>query len=48
MVSAEGATLVDESGRRYLDASGGAMVANVGHGVEELAGAWRRQPGSVS
>lgn len=39
VVSAEGATLVDESGRRYLDASGGAMVANVGHGVEELAGA---------
>ncbi len=38
-MSAEGATLVDESGRRYLDASGGAMVANVGHGVEELAGA---------
>jgi len=36
-VSAAGATIVDESGRRYLDASGGAMAANVGHGVGELA-----------
>ena len=39
VASAEGATIVDESGRRYLDASGGAMVANVGHGVGELADA---------
>ena len=37
VASAEGATIIDESGRRYLDASGGVMVANVGHGVEELA-----------
>ena len=37
VVSAEGASITDESGRRYLDASGGAMVANVGHGVQELA-----------
>ena len=36
VASATGATIVDESGRSYLDASGGAMVANVGHGVEEL------------
>lgn len=36
-VSAHGATIVDEEGREYLDASGGAMVANVGHGVEEIA-----------
>ncbi len=36
VASAEGATIVDDSGRRYLDASGGAMVANVGHGLEEL------------
>jgi len=36
VASAEGATIVDDSGRHYLDASGGAMVANVGHGVEEL------------
>ncbi|MGB5514378.1 MAG: aminotransferase class III-fold pyridoxal phosphate-dependent enzyme [Thermoanaerobaculia bacterium] len=39
VTSAAGATIVDESGRSYLDASGGAMVANVGHGVEELADA---------
>ena len=36
VASATGATIVDDSGRSYLDASGGAMVANVGHGVEEL------------
>ncbi len=36
-VSARGSTIVDEDGREYLDASGGAMVANVGHGVEEIA-----------
>jgi len=38
-VAAHGATIVDESGKRYLDASGGAMVANVGHGVPELGAA---------
>ena len=39
VASAAGASIVDGSGRSYLDASGGAMVANVGHGVEELADA---------
>ncbi len=32
----EGSYLIDEEGRRYLDASGGAMVANLGHSVEAL------------
>lgn len=31
-VRAEGAWIEDESGRRWLDASGGAAVANLGHG----------------
>jgi len=38
-VAARGATIEDEEGRTYLDASGGAMVANVGHGVPEIAAA---------
>src|SRR6185369_2212870 len=37
VVAGEGAWLVDDEGKRYLDASGGALVANCGHGVEEIA-----------
>jgi adenosylmethionine-8-amino-7-oxononanoate aminotransferase len=33
----EGAYLYDTAGRRYLDAAGGALVANIGHGVAEIA-----------
>jgi adenosylmethionine-8-amino-7-oxononanoate aminotransferase len=33
----EGCYLYDDTGRRYLDASGGAFVANLGHGVAEIA-----------
>jgi adenosylmethionine-8-amino-7-oxononanoate aminotransferase len=32
----EGVYLYDSQGRRYLDASGGALVANIGHGVSEI------------
>lgn len=42
-VKAEGAFIVDEHGRRYLDASGGAVVANVGHARQEIAEAVYRQ-----
>lgn len=38
-VKGEGAFVFDESGRRYLDASGGAVVVNVGHGRDEIADA---------
>jgi adenosylmethionine-8-amino-7-oxononanoate aminotransferase len=34
--AARGATISDEDGNTYIDASGGAMVANVGHGVAAL------------
>lgn len=34
---AQGVYLYDETGKRYLDACGGAMVASVGHGVREIA-----------
>jgi adenosylmethionine-8-amino-7-oxononanoate aminotransferase len=33
----EGATLVTDDGRRILDAAGGAIVANIGHGRREVA-----------
>lgn len=42
-VRGEGCWIVDEQGRRYLDACGGAFVANIGHGVEEVAGALSSQ-----
>jgi adenosylmethionine-8-amino-7-oxononanoate aminotransferase len=35
----EGAYLYDTSGNRYLDASGGAAVVNIGHGKKEIAAA---------
>ena len=37
IVRADGCWLYDADGRSYLDAVGGAFVANVGHGVREIA-----------
>jgi adenosylmethionine-8-amino-7-oxononanoate aminotransferase len=51
IVRGEGCYLYDANGRRYLDGSGGAFVANLGHGVEEVAdaiGAEARRLGYVS
>lgn len=39
----EGLWLEDTEGRRYLDASGGPLVVNVGHGREEIARALYEQ-----
>ena len=39
IVRAEGCYLWDDTGKRYLDGSGGAFVVNVGHGVPEIASA---------
>ena len=36
-VKAEGVWIEDAAGKRYLDASGGPILANVGHGREEIA-----------
>jgi adenosylmethionine-8-amino-7-oxononanoate aminotransferase len=36
-VSASGVRIIDEDGKQYFDASGGAVVVNVGHGVSEIA-----------
>jgi adenosylmethionine-8-amino-7-oxononanoate aminotransferase len=42
-VSAEGIWIKDSEGKRYLDASGGALVVNLGHGREEIARAVEKQ-----
>jgi adenosylmethionine-8-amino-7-oxononanoate aminotransferase len=44
----EGVFLYDESGRRYLDAASGAVVANIGHGVEAIAAAMADQARRVA
>lgn len=43
IVRGEGCWLIDERGKRYLDAVGGAYVANLGHGNPEIADAMARQ-----
>jgi hypothetical protein len=40
---AEGATIWDTDGRAYLDAAGGAIVVNVGHGRQSIVEAMRSQ-----
>ncbi|MEW6529248.1 MAG: aspartate aminotransferase family protein [Thermodesulfobacteriota bacterium] len=42
-VKAHGVWIEDENGRRYLDAGGGALVVNVGHGREEILRAVQAQ-----
>lgn len=43
MVRGEGIYLFDENGKRYIDASGGAIVANLGHGNKAVAEAIAQQ-----
>jgi adenosylmethionine-8-amino-7-oxononanoate aminotransferase len=40
---AEGSTIWDKDGRAYLDAAGGAIVVNVGHGRQTVVDAMERQ-----
>ncbi len=47
-VSAHGSTIVDRDGREYLDAAGGAIVVNVGHGRESIARVLAEQAGRLS
>ena len=42
-VEAHGSTIRDADGREYLDAAGGAIVVNVGHGRREIADAMADQ-----
>jgi adenosylmethionine-8-amino-7-oxononanoate aminotransferase len=47
-VSAIGSTITDTDGREYLDAAGGAVVVNVGHGRREIADAIAAQAARLS
>jgi len=38
-VSSQGCFILDETGKKYFDASGGAVVVNIGHAVPEIADA---------
>jgi adenosylmethionine-8-amino-7-oxononanoate aminotransferase len=38
-VSSQGSFILDETGKKYFDASGGAVVVNIGHAVPEIADA---------
>jgi adenosylmethionine-8-amino-7-oxononanoate aminotransferase len=44
----EGIYLYDETGKRYIDGSGGALVVNVGHGQRELLDEMAAQMGKVA
>ncbi len=43
-----GIYLYDEDGNEYIDGCSGAMVTNIGHGVQEVAEAMYRQASAVS
>lgn len=47
IVRGEGCWLEDEDGTRYLDGSGGAFVASIGHGIAAIGEAMARQAGRV-
>src|SRR6476659_8942436 len=47
-VEAFGSTIRDADGREYLDAAGGAIVVNVGHGRREIAAAMADQAGRLA
>ena len=44
----KGVFLYDTEGTEYLDACSGAVTANIGHGVPEIAEAMARQAGKIS
>ena len=47
-VRAEGSTIWDATGREYLDAAGGAIVVNVGHGRRSVAATMADQAGRLA
>ena len=47
-VRAEGSTIWDADGRAYLDAAGGAVVVNVGHGRRSIAEVMADQAGRLA
>jgi adenosylmethionine-8-amino-7-oxononanoate aminotransferase len=47
-VRAQGSTIVDDRGREYLDAAGGAVVVGIGHGRREIADAIAEQAATLA
>lgn len=47
-VRGEGVYVWDDTGRRLIDAAGGALVVNVGHGVREIADAIAAQASTLA
>ena len=47
-IEASGSTIRTADGREYLDAAGGAIVVNVGHGRREIAAAMADQAGRLA
>src|SRR4051794_3448299 len=47
-VEAHGSTILADDGREYLDAAGGAIVVNVGHGRREIAAVMADQAGRLA
>ena len=48
IVRGEGCWLIDDDGKRYLDGSGGAFVANLGHGVRDIGEAMAAQAAKIA
>jgi adenosylmethionine-8-amino-7-oxononanoate aminotransferase len=47
-IEAHGSTIRDAAGREYLDAAGGAIVVNVGHGRASIAAVMAEQAGRLA
>src|ERR1700731_1391956 len=47
-VRGEGCWIVDQSGRRFLDASGQAAVISIGHGIPEIGEAVAEQSAQIA
>jgi len=47
-VRGEGCWIIDQRGRRFLDASGQAAVVNIGHGVAEIGRAMAEQASQIA
>jgi adenosylmethionine-8-amino-7-oxononanoate aminotransferase len=48
IIKGRGVYLYDSEGNRYLDASGGPTLINIGHGVQEVANAIHRQASEIA
>jgi len=47
-IKGQGVFIFDSNGRKYIDASGGALVVNIGHGVTQVVKAMADQAGELA